>query len=219
MKKLNIDNWFFRGMALVGDWVVLSVLWLLCCVPIVTAGASTLALFAVANKMAAGQDYFVCKDFFKAFKRDLRQATMTWLPMLGIAVLLVLDGWFGGRIPAPWGGLLHGVAVVAAVLWVLAFSWGMALLARFTYGRGSDALKNGLVLALRAPKAALLTVVLALWPLAVMVYLPALFFYLLPFVLLLAPGAAAWGIARAMRPAVTELEHKNNYYLDREDAQ
>lgn len=28
MKKLDIDNWFFRAMALVGDWVVLSVLWL-----------------------------------------------------------------------------------------------------------------------------------------------------------------------------------------------
>lgn len=219
MKKLDIDNWFFRAMALVGDWVVLSVLWLVCCLPVVTAGASTLALFAVANKMAAGQDYFVRRDFFRAFKRDFRQATLTWLPMLVVAVLLVLDGWFGGRIPAPWGGLLRGAAVVAAVVWVLALAWGLALLARFTYNKGGDALKNGLVLALRAPKGALLTVVLALWPLAVLVYIPALFFYLLPFILLLNPGVCAWGIARAMRPAVTELEHKNNYYLDREDAQ
>ena len=219
MKKLNIDNGFFRFMALIGDWVVLSVLWLLCCLPVVTAGASTLALFAVANKMAAGQDYFVRRDFFKAFRRDFRQATLTWLPMLGVLVLLVLDGWFGGRIPAPWGGLLRGAAVVAALVWVLALTWGLALLARFTYNKGSDALKNGLVLALRDLKAAAGTVVLALWPLAVLVGIPALFFYLLPFILLLAPGASAWGIARAMRPAVTELEHKNNYYLDGEAPQ
>ena len=219
MKKLNIDNGFFRFMALVGDWVAVSVLWLVCCVPVVTAGASTLALFAVANKMAAGQDYFVRKDFCKAFKRDLRQATAAWLPMLGILVLLVLDGWFGGRIPAPWGGLLRGVAVVAALVWVLALTWGLALLARFTYAKSGDALKNGLVLALRAPQAAALTVVLTLWPLAVLVGIPALFFYLLPFILFLAPGACAWGIARAMRPAVTELEHKNNYYVDGEAPQ
>lgn len=219
MKKLDIDNWFFRLMAHIGDWVVLSVLWLVCCLPVVTAGASTLAMFAVANKMAAGQDYFVRQDFFKAFKRDFRQATATWLPMLLIAVLLVLDGWFGGRIPAPWGGLLRGVAVVAALVWVLALTWGLALLARFTYAKGGDALKNGLVLAVRDMKAAALTVVLALWPLAVLVYIPALFFYLLPFILFLNPGVCAWGIARAMRPAVEELEHKNNYYIDREDAQ
>ena len=219
MKKLNIDNPFFHAMALIGDWVLLSVLWLVCCIPVVTAGASTLALFAVANKMAAGQDYFVRRDFTKAFKRDFRQATAVWLPMLGVRVLLVLDGWFGGRIPAPWGGLLRGVAVVAALVWVLALTWGLALLARFTYAKGGDALKNGLVLALRDLKSAALTVVLALWPPAVLVGIPALFFYLLPFILFLAPGACAWGIARAMRPAVTELEHKNNYYIDRENAQ
>ncbi len=36
-------------MARLGDLVVFSVLWwLLCCLPVVTAGASTLALYAVA---------------------------------------------------------------------------------------------------------------------------------------------------------------------------
>ena len=104
MKKLNIDNWFFRTMALIGDWVLLSVLWVIGCLPVVTAGAATLSVFAVAHKMAAGQDYAVCRDFCKAFKRDFRQATVLWLPMLALALLLVLDGWYGGRIPAPWRG-------------------------------------------------------------------------------------------------------------------
>lgn len=130
MKKLNIDNWFFRTMALIGDWVLLSVLWVIGCLPVVTAGAATLSVFAVAHKMAAGQDYAVCRDFCKAFRRDFRQATVIWLPMLALALLLVLDGWYGGRIPAPWGGLLRGAAVVAALVWALALSWGLALLAR-----------------------------------------------------------------------------------------
>ena len=152
MKKLNIDNWFFRTMALIGDWVMLSVLWVIGCLPVVTAGAATLSVFAVAHKMAAGQDYAVCRDFCKAFRRDFRQATVLWLPMLALALLLVLDGWYGGRIPAPWGGLLRGAAVAATLVWVLSFSWGLALLARFTYRKSADALKNGLVLALRTPR-------------------------------------------------------------------
>ena len=85
MKKLNIDNWFFRTMALIGDWVMLSVLWVIGCLPVVTAGAATLSVFAVAHKMAAGQDYAVCRDFCKAFRRDFRQATVLWLPMLALA--------------------------------------------------------------------------------------------------------------------------------------
>ena len=45
MPKLKIDNPFFRFMGKLGDLVILSVLWLLCCLPVVTIGASTTALF------------------------------------------------------------------------------------------------------------------------------------------------------------------------------
>ena len=51
--------------------------------PIVTAGASTLGLFTVVNKMAAKEDYTVRTDFFKAFKRDFKQSTALWLLMGG----------------------------------------------------------------------------------------------------------------------------------------
>ena len=48
MSELGNNNPLFRAMAQPGDLVVFSVLWLLCCLPVVTAGASTLALYAVA---------------------------------------------------------------------------------------------------------------------------------------------------------------------------
>jgi len=41
-----------------------------------------------------------------------------------------------------------GAALVGLLVWAAAFSWGFALLARFTYARGRDALANGLALAL-----------------------------------------------------------------------
>ena len=43
MSELENNNPLFRAMARLGDLVVFSVLWLLCCLPVVTAGASTLA--------------------------------------------------------------------------------------------------------------------------------------------------------------------------------
>ncbi len=48
MSELGNNNPLFRAMAQLGGLVVFSVLWLLCCLPVVTAGASTLALYAVA---------------------------------------------------------------------------------------------------------------------------------------------------------------------------
>ena len=219
MKKLDTDNWFFRAMGVVGDWAILSVLWLVCCLPIVTAGASTLALFAVAHKMAAGQSYTTSHDFFRAFKRDFRQATMTWLPMLAVFVFLAADWGFSAGMAAPWGGLLRGVSLVGLAVWVLAICWGFALLARFTYARGGDALKNGLQLAVRAPQAALTVLLLAVWVPVLLSVSVELFVYLLPVVLLLAPGGGAWGMARAMRPQIAEIERKNNYFVDEEEPQ
>ena len=219
MKKLDTDNWFFRAMGLVGDWAIVSVLWLVCCLPIVTAGASTLALFAVAHKMAAKQDYTAARDFFRAFKRDFRQATLTWLPLLAAFVLLAADWHFSAGMAAPWGGLLRGVALVGLAVWALAVCWGFALLARFTYARGGDAIKNGLQLALHAPQAALTVLLLAVWVPVLLSVSVELFVYLLPIILLLAPGGGAWGMARAMRPQVAEIERKNNYFVDEEAPQ
>jgi len=82
MKKANIDSPFYRTMGRIGDLVLANVLWLVCCLPILTAGASTLGLFTVVNKMAAKEDYTVRTDFFKAFKRDFKQSTALWLGVL-----------------------------------------------------------------------------------------------------------------------------------------
>lgn len=38
MSELGNNNPLFRAMARLGDLVVFSVLWLLCCLPVVTAG-------------------------------------------------------------------------------------------------------------------------------------------------------------------------------------
>ena len=50
MKKTNIDSPFYRTMGKIGDLLFANLLWLVCCLPIVTAGASTLGLFTVVNK-------------------------------------------------------------------------------------------------------------------------------------------------------------------------
>ena len=142
-KSSSIDNPFFRLMGAIGDLVVLNILWLLCCLPVVTAGASTLALFAIVHKIAAGEDYRTASGFFNAFRRDFKQATALWLVVLaaGIAALAGLraasaqDDVFTGLLAAASFLLLAGVCCCGC--------WGLALLARFTYRHGLLALLDG----------------------------------------------------------------------------
>ena len=51
-RLFNMDNKFFVFMGRVADLIILNLLCILCCLPIVTAGASVTAMFYVTLKMA-----------------------------------------------------------------------------------------------------------------------------------------------------------------------
>ena len=110
MKKTNIDSPFYRTMGKIGDLLFANLLWLVCCLPIVTAGASTLGLFTVVNKMAAKEDYTVHTDFFKAVKRRIRP-WMTALLAVFMAVNLVTSALALARYDARTSGAAPANAV------------------------------------------------------------------------------------------------------------
>ena len=59
----------------------LNCLWLLCCLPVITAGGSTCAAYAVALRLADGDEEVqsmrgIAARFFKAFKQDFLQGLL-----------------------------------------------------------------------------------------------------------------------------------------------
>lgn len=55
----------------------LNILWLVCCLPIFTIGASTTALFYVTLKVVKNEENSLTKAFFHSFKENFRQSTIT----------------------------------------------------------------------------------------------------------------------------------------------
>ena len=206
MKKTNIDSPFYRTMGRSGDLVLANVLWLVCCLPIITAGASTLGLFTVVNKMAAKEDYTVRTDFFKAFRRDFKQATALWLVVLVIGFV----GVTGMRTATAKDTASNGILAAASFLLLAGIGflgcWGFALLARFAYPKALLALADGarMTLANLLPSVGILAF-LAWFPLLAKAA-PAWFVYLLPLWLLIGGAGSALGMASLMRPAFAQLE-------------
>ena len=217
MKKTSIDTPFFRLMGRLGDLVFANVLWLLCCIPVVTAGASTLGLFTVVNKLAAGEDYTVRADFFKAFKRDFKQSTALWL--------VVAVGGFAGlrglNIATAQESTANGILAAASFLLVVLVGccgcWAFALLARFSYTKALSALADGarMTLANLLPSVGILAF-LAWLPLLAKAA-PAWFVYLAPLALLIGGSGSALGMAALMRPAFAQLEKSGRKEEEIED--
>ncbi len=90
----------------------LNVLWLICCLPIFTIGASTTALYYTSFKIAKNEGSYITVMFFRSFRQNFKQATLIWLIMLGTGLLLAADGILVHRLMSTSTG-------TPAVLWTL----------------------------------------------------------------------------------------------------
>ena len=91
-KLFSLDNPFWRSLNTVADLLILNVLYVLCCLPVITIGAATTALYAVSMKLAKkDEDIYVTRSFFRAFISNFKQATLIWVIFLGIGAFLLYD--------------------------------------------------------------------------------------------------------------------------------
>ena len=90
-KFFSPDNIIMKFLTLFCDWMLLNLLFLLCSLPIFTIGASATALYSVIFKKLHREEPPISKTFFAEFKKNLKQATVFWVPYLLILVFLGVD--------------------------------------------------------------------------------------------------------------------------------
>lgn len=91
MKLFNPDSRIMIFLSRVADLVILNILWLVCCVPVVTIGASTTAMYHVIRHWQKDSVSSVVRDFFQSFKEDFKQATPVYLILLIPTVAVVMN--------------------------------------------------------------------------------------------------------------------------------
>lgn len=89
-RLFDYQNPIWRFMGRLADLFLLTFLWFLCSLPVITAGASTTALYYVALKMAKNEEGYICKTFFRAFIDNLKRAIGIWGIMLAAGGLLIV---------------------------------------------------------------------------------------------------------------------------------
>lgn len=174
-KLFDPDRPLMRFLAELADLAVLNLLWLLCCLPMVTAGASTTALYRCTLNLSRGEGGHRPRDFFRAFRSNFLQATGLWLILLALLALLLADAWlcWKGAIPYAFSYLVGP----GLVIWAFTAAYVFPLCAQFENRLGTT-LKNGLILSVSYPLRSLLMVFLNLLPGILAYGAPALFFRL-----------------------------------------
>ena len=128
------------------DLMFVNLLFILCCIPVVTIGAARSALHSVAAQWM-NKDHAGGREFMKAFWENLRYATLPWLVMLVIGAVLVWEAVLLNTYTIPAQGLVWAFFYLMAFVYLLTLTHVFHIPARFNSTMGQS-LKSALLLGL-----------------------------------------------------------------------
>lgn len=176
----NLDSPLMAGLSKLADLIWLNILAFICSIPIFTIGASLTALNYVALKMVRNQDGYVTRDFFKSFKQNFKQATIIWLIMVLIFVVIVGDLFIFTFSTLTFPVWLRIALGVIGILVFLATIHVFPVLARFD-NTVKNTIKNSVFMGiLTLPKTFLMGVIWVI-PMLVTIFVPQGFPFVIAF--------------------------------------
>lgn len=111
------------------DCFFISLLWLIASIPIITAGASTVALYFTVNKVVRQEEGGVWKTFWRAFFRDFWQATGIWVILLLFYTASLAS--YSAIRGMGLGGVSKGLLITAVLMVTLWTQYWYPYLSRF----------------------------------------------------------------------------------------
>lgn len=129
MNIFDPDAPLSRILIRIFDLLVLNICFILCSLPVFTIGASLTALYTVALAMEDRSG--ILRRFFRAFKANFRQATVIWLILLVVGVLLGIDLFWLKNADMALSVLLHVVLYITICFVLGTASFVFPLLAKY----------------------------------------------------------------------------------------
>lgn len=147
----NYDNAVWRFIAKLWDVLILNLIWMVCCIPVFTIGASTTALYYVMLKVADDSDSHHLQLFFKSFRMNFKQSTVIWLVMLAVGAVIAVDIRFfsvSGIVSGAAKNIIVYLLLVGAVVYAAVFLYIFPLQCRF-YNKIRKTFVNALLMSIK----------------------------------------------------------------------
>ena len=190
-KLFSPDNPFMQLASRLTDLLILSILWTVCSVPLVTIGPATAALYYVAMKMVQDSESGILKAFFLSFRRNFRQGVLLTLLLCAVGVFLYWDYSIFAAQATTAALILRTVFLILGLLFLLSVGYVFPLLSQFE-NSVLGTLRNALLLSVAHPIRSVLILLLNAAPFAAFLLYPGSFLRWLPAWIILAPAIIAY---------------------------
>ena len=125
------ENSFWEFMTNMTHVLIVGLIWIMCCVPIITIGASTTALYDYTLEVASDKDGYVVKSFFKSFVNNFIKSTVLWVLMSMVMAFLMIDAYICLNMGTALGNLLFFAIVGIGILCLITCLYIFPVLAFF----------------------------------------------------------------------------------------
>lgn len=207
----NLDSPVFRSLSRIADLIYLNILTLLCCIPIVTAGASMTALNYVVLKMVRNEEGYLTRSFFKSFKENFRQSTIIWVIILAVFALIAGDFFILKYAVMEFPSWIRTALMAIAIILLFGLMHVFPVLARFD-NTIINTFKNSFLMGILSfPKTVLMMI---FWVIPIVIALSV--YQILPLVLMLGISGPAYMCALLYSKTFQRFEPEEEIINDSE---
>lgn len=209
-KIFDMDSPIMRFLSRMADLMILNIITLICCIPIITVGASLTALHYILLKMARNEEGYIVKSFFKSFKENFKQATVIWLIILLLILIFIGDLLIFNYSAIEFPVVLR-IAVMALFIFVsMIVCYVFPVLSRFE-NTVFHTIKNSFFISILSFPKTILMLVLYVIPVAAVYFFPIA----MPLVFLFGISAPAYCAALLYSGTFKKLEPEEETIIDR----
>ncbi|MDR3338164.1 MAG: DUF624 domain-containing protein, partial [Treponema sp.] len=90
-KKLLFEGGLHPCLEKLFDGLTLNILWLLCCVPVITIGASTAAFYYTTTKVLRGERGHILPEFWRSFRLNFVKAVVLFLIFAVLLFIIAIN--------------------------------------------------------------------------------------------------------------------------------
>ncbi len=199
----NIDGPVMRFLGKVADLMILNILTMICCIPVITVGASLTALHYMTLKIVRGEEGSIVKGYFKSFRQNFKQATVIWLLLVLSALILVGDFYIMKNSGIEFHIALKVIIAVIGVAIVFTATYVFPVLAKFD-NTIMNTIRNAFFMSLLQIPKTILIIVVALVPVVVLLFFPQHF----PWVFVFGMSVPSWVMSKLCNKFFKNLEDK-----------
>jgi Predicted integral membrane protein len=208
----NPDNAVMVFLGKLFDVFVLSIIWLIVSLPIITIGASTTALYYSCVKAIRRERGYVLREFWHSFKTNFVNATILWIPYVLLSIIFVINIRFSVNLHSNMGFALLCIYSMLAFVLLSTGMYVFPVLSRFTLTR-KQVLKTSFFMSLKHfPITLLLIIIVAATTLGLYIMPPLAFF--LPATSTIIFSFLMERILKKYTPKADEEEQKDEWYLE-----